>query len=88
MEEKIDDWEDRICQGFRHMVQVQDQETGECWTVAKDADCSAAGSDSKTICTRIRQTVGGWKVPKEYSLLGANFSFQGESIQPVFATVI
>lgn len=87
MEEKIDDWEDIICRGFQKVVQVQDQETGECWTVAKETDCLGECSDSKAICTRIRQSVNGWKVPIEYSLLGSHSSFKAESVQPVFATM-
>lgn len=87
MEEKIDDWEDIICRGFQKVVQVQDQETGECWTVAKETDCLGECSDSKAICTRIRQSVNGWKVPIEYSLLGSHSSFKAESVQPVFTTM-
>jgi hypothetical protein len=81
------DWEDRISRGFKDMVQIQDQETGECWTVAKESDCMSACGESKAACNRIKQTVSGWKIPKEYSLLGCSSSFKAECTQPVFATV-
>ncbi|XP_057378075.1 uncharacterized protein LOC130700082 [Daphnia carinata] len=87
MEEGIEDWEDRMCKGFQQTVQVQDQETGECWTVAKDSDCTGVCSDSKMICTRIMESVSSWKIPIEYSLLGSHSSFKAESVQPIFATV-
>jgi len=81
------DWEDGICRGFQQLVQVQDKETGECWTVAKDADCMIACGESKAISNRIKQAVSGWKIPKEYSLLGSSSSFKAEGVPPVFATV-
>ncbi len=81
------DWEDGISRGFQQMVQIQDKETGECWTVAKEADCMGACGESKAMCSRIKQSVSGWKIPKEYSLLGSSSSFKAEGVQPVFTAV-
>ncbi|EFX85765.1 hypothetical protein DAPPUDRAFT_222355 [Daphnia pulex] len=81
------DWEDGISRGFQQMVQIQDKETGECWTVAKETDCMGACGESKAMCSRIKQSVSGWKIPKEYSLLGSTSSFKAEGVQPVFTTV-
>lgn len=88
MVEKIGewDWEDQISEGFQQLV-VQDNETGECWTVSpNETDCLATVEKPKGACSRMKNFKSCWKVPKEYSLLGCSKSAaQAEDTQPILS---
>lgn len=82
------DWEDQMTEDFQRLV-VQDKETGECWSVEEQKACRSTTfpkPDGECIRQRMKSC---WKVPKEYSLLGANKTAENEpeSIQSIVAAV-
>lgn len=79
-----DGWEEQISQNL-NQLQVRDEETGECWPAdlrhipshngvgySKFKEIKPTSTRSIPCCSKLTNSLARWKVPKEYSHLGAS----------------